>query len=192
MSEPHPPKNAVLIAGILYNDRVRYADLREALISDFGDLYAESDHYSFHESSYYADEMGETLTRVYVAWGKTVAQDTLPEIKHKACAREALFAQHGKRNVNIDPGLLTPHNLILASCKDFTQRIYLRDGIYAEMTLMVKKGMLCPLPWTYPDYAAPRTRLFFNEIRRAFIATHRKPRTKPPKKERDNPHTFIE
>ena len=29
---------------------------------------------------------------------------------------------------------------------------YLRDGIYADLTLVFQKGGYRPLPWTYPDY----------------------------------------
>lgn len=56
------------------------------------------------------------------------------------------------RTVNLDPGMLTLGRLILASTKDNAQRIPLRDGIYAEITLLYRKGGWQPLPWTYPDY----------------------------------------
>ena len=57
-----------------------------------------------------------------------------------------------RRSVNLDPGMLTLGRLMLASTKDNAQRIPLRDGIYAEITLLYRKGKFEALPWTYPDY----------------------------------------
>ena len=34
-------------------------------------------------------------------------------------------------------------------------RVPLRDGIYAEVTLVYERGEFRPLPWTYPDYRDP-------------------------------------
>jgi hypothetical protein len=55
--------------------------------------------------------------------------------------------------VNIDPGYLLPERLVLATGKNFTHRIYIGQGIYADLTLIFQKGAFRTLPWTYPDYA---------------------------------------
>ena len=68
---------------------------------------------------------------------------------------EADFSLNGRRRVNLDPGLLFPGRLILATTKDRAHRIPLRDGIFAELTLLYEKGGWKPLPWTYPDYRTP-------------------------------------
>ena len=39
------------------------------------------------------------------------------------------------RPLNLDPGYVAERKLVLASVKDHAHRIYLRDGIYAEVTL---------------------------------------------------------
>ncbi|MFN3467301.1 MAG: DUF4416 family protein, partial [Candidatus Brocadiales bacterium] len=44
------------------------------------------------------------------------------------------------RPVNIDPGYLTSSKLVLASTNDYSHRIYLKKGIYAEVTLRYVKG----------------------------------------------------
>jgi len=43
---------------------------------------------------------------------------------------------------------------VLATTKDNAHRIYLGQGIYAEVTLIYRGRRFCPLPWTYPDYAS--------------------------------------
>ena len=53
--------------------------------------------------------------------------------KRAACALEA--RSRTPRAVNVDPGYVDGARLVLASTKDHAHRIWLRDGIYAEVTL---------------------------------------------------------
>ncbi|MEI8217519.1 MAG: DUF4416 family protein, partial [Elusimicrobiota bacterium] len=68
--------------------------------------------------------------------------------------------------MNIDPGYVTPAKVVLASTKDYSHRIYLSDGIYAEVTMMFQKGSYVFLPWTYSDYQSKAALQFFNRIRK--------------------------
>ncbi len=72
--------------------------------------------------------------------------------------------------MNIDPGYLSPAHLILATGKGYTHRPYLRDGIYADVTLVYRDGAFHSLPWTYPDYAAVGTRTMLQGIRAKYMA----------------------
>ena len=56
--------------------------------------------------------------------------------------------------------------LVLASMKDFSHRIYLGRGVFAEVTLMFHKGAWEVLPWTFPDYASGRYDPFLTAARR--------------------------
>ncbi|MDP2953277.1 MAG: DUF4416 family protein, partial [Chloroflexota bacterium] len=50
--------------------------------------------------------------------------------------------------------------------KDRGHRIYLSEGIYAEVTLVWKRGEgFQPEEWTYPDYRTPEYRAILGEIR---------------------------
>ena len=69
------------------------------------------------------------------------------------------------RPLNLDPGYITPAKLVLASTKDHAHRIYLRDGIYAEVTLSFRGRKWQPLEWTYPDYRRDDYQRFFTECR---------------------------
>jgi hypothetical protein len=53
----------------------------------------------------------------------------------------------------------------LASTKDHAHRIYLADGIYAEVTLSFRAGAWQPFDWTYPDYRRPDFHEFFTRCR---------------------------
>ena len=110
---------------------------------------------AFPYTAYYDDEMGQGIRRQTASFLDLVAPESLPDIKLRTNEIENNLLRDGKRKVNIDPGLLSPENFILATGKNFTHRVYLRDGIYADLTLVYQKGAYRPLPWTYPDYREP-------------------------------------
>lgn len=76
---------------------------------------------------------------------------------------------HGvARPINIDPGYMSMTKLVLASTKNREHRIYLRDGIYAEVTLAFRDQDWQPMPWTYADYQRRDVRDFLKLARSRF------------------------
>ena len=69
------------------------------------------------------------------------------------------------RPVNLDPGIIEPAKLILATTKNYSHRIYIGNKMYAEVTLIFDKGTWQPLPYTYPDYKQPCYHDFFTKVR---------------------------
>ena len=69
------------------------------------------------------------------------------------------------RTVNIDPGYVTLSKLVLATTKDYSHRIFIGRGIFAETTLRFLKGTFTAHETTYPDYRTPLAIDFFNEVR---------------------------
>jgi len=59
--------------------------------------------------------------------------------------------------------------VVLASCKNFAHRIYLKDGVYADLTLIYRNGDFQPIDWTFPDYAGDDMRRLLKEIRERYI-----------------------
>ena len=70
------------------------------------------------------------------------------------------------RRLNLDPGYLSLHGLFLASTKPGLHRIYLRDGIYAELTLRRAARGWEPLPWTFPEFRTDTYHAFLDQGRR--------------------------
>jgi len=95
---------------------------------------------------------------------------SLPEVKIGLERIERDLSVGGRRTVNLDPGMVTPENFILATGKNFTHRVYLRDGVFADLTLVFRKGEYRTLPWTYPDYATEEIRLLLEEVRSELLA----------------------
>ena len=55
--------------------------------------------------------------------------------------------------------------------------IYLRDGIFAEVTLFFRDGEFRPWPWTYADYREDSVQTFLLQAREYYkLRLKRKPR----------------
>jgi hypothetical protein len=109
----------------------------------------------FDYSDYYAREMGAALRKKYLVFAPLMDRERLPEIKTSTNGWEREYAREGKRTVNLDPGYLAHDKLVLATTKDFFHRLYLREGIYAEVTLSYRQGRFRFFSWTYADYQDP-------------------------------------
>jgi len=64
---------------------------------------------------------------------------------------------------------LTAEHLVLASHKSAGHRVYLGDGVYADLQLWHVYGEFKPLTWTYPDYRMKAARVFFEKTRAGLL-----------------------
>jgi hypothetical protein len=147
-------------------------DLMEEACAAAGGLFGPIDERSqsvpWRGSDYYRDEMGDEIWRRFVSFAALGPADDLAGRKLRTNALEERWSDGRGRRVNLDPGHLDLQRLVLASTKDAAHRIYLRDGIYAEVTLVFERGGFRPRPHTYPDYADPGALDFFNRVRELF------------------------
>ncbi len=123
----------------------------------------------FNYTDYYCPEMGENLIRRFLSMEKLIRPEGLPDIKLATNEIEKKSARDNQRRVNIDPGYISQAHLILVTGKGYTHRPYLRDGIYADLTLIYQDKKLCSLPWTYPDYADEKQLLMLGNIRSKYL-----------------------
>ncbi len=168
MSDPRPPKPAKLLVGFFLKERALAAEIAAALEKRLGPVEMVSPWLDFDFTTYYEKEMGAPLHRRLLAFKALIAQDRLAAIKQATNALEAEYRMDGRRRVNIDPGYLLAERLVLATGKNFTHRIYIGDGIYADLTLIFQKGAFRTLPWTYPDYADHRLIDFLTLVRNKY------------------------
>jgi len=163
MGTVHIPREVMLFCSIIYRDSCEKA--LAMLTEFFGTPCFKSPDLAFDFTSYYEEELGAPLHRIVVAFERFVARDALPEIKLKTNAMEESSIVNGKRTVNLDPGYLSLENVCLATTKPYSHRIYITQGIWAEVTLFYKDGSYQAFPWTYPDYASDELKQIFNSLR---------------------------
>lgn len=116
---------------------------------------------------YYAKEMGakDKLMRGITFFKKPQAREKLLEAKLWCQAQEEHRAKDNQRSINLDPGYLALEQLVLATGKKYSHRVYLAQGVYAELCLQFQQGAFKTLPWTYPDYQDPKKLAFFLKMR---------------------------
>jgi hypothetical protein len=112
--------------------------------------------------------MGSVLWRRMMAFKPLVDPGRLAAVKIATNALEGRWTEAGRRRVNLDPGILSRERFVLATGKNFSHRIYLSEGIWADLTLVFRHGGFETLPWTYPDYAAPQMRALLATIREKY------------------------
>jgi hypothetical protein len=169
MSKPTSAEPVKLIFSIFAADAVKIDEAVSILARRYGQPDFISNVVSFDYTDYYGPEMGEKLVRRFLSMEKLIRPETLPDVKLITNDIEDKFKAGEERLVNIDPGYLSKAQLILATGKGYAHRPYLRDGIYADLTLIYQDKKFCSLPWTYPDYADEKQHLIFNKMRAKYL-----------------------
>lgn len=166
MGKVTPPEPALLFIGTLYADPGIFNHAKEILRRNFGDILFESPSMSWDYSFYYREELGRPLCRQFIFFKDIIDPGILAEIKIKTNEIEESLSSRGKRCINLDPGYITLSKLVLASTKNYAHRIYLRKGIYAEVTLVYQDDTFKSHLFTYRDYRDKKCIDIFLEARR--------------------------
>ena len=158
-----------LFTGIIFNKDVSIDVLTQELEDTFNHkITMISDLYPFNHSSYYTNEMGLDLQRYFVCFNELVAPETAYKYKSLSINLEERHKKNNKRIFNLDPGIISLHNLILYSTKNFAHRIACNQGIYAEVTLLFQKNAINVLDWTYPDFQQQAIQQYFLNVRSTY------------------------
>ncbi|MGB9741893.1 MAG: DUF4416 family protein [candidate division WOR-3 bacterium] len=164
------PKPARLIIAVLSRNLELLAAAEPVLTAAFGPIRLRSETFRWNFSRYYEPELGPELWRQWLGFQPLVIPGHLSEFKQKTIQLEDKFRdEQGNRTINLDPGILTLHNLVLATTKDYAHRIALTPEIYAELTLIFHQGRYQPLPWTYPDYQTEICQKFLLACRQTLL-----------------------
>jgi len=165
MSQPKSSKPAKLIIGFFLGNKGLCEHVTENLVRLYGQVDVISEWIPFDQTTYYEPEMGPALQRRMLAFKNLIHQNQLAQIKLETNTVETQFLENGRRTVNIDPGYLLLERLVLATGKNFSHRIYIGKGIYADLTLIYRQGRFASLPWTFPDYAGTQIQRFLQRVR---------------------------
>jgi hypothetical protein len=147
----------------------------ERISQNSSDIALLSPRFPFVESSYYHKSMGSDLMKQFAVLSAWYDPADLAADKRLSNDLEHAFAASSdypeERPLNIDPGYMSMTKLVLASTKNREHRIYLRDGIYAEVTLAYRDQQWQAMPWTYPDYQREDFRVFFHQARKRLASS---------------------
>ncbi|MFB3884323.1 MAG: DUF4416 family protein [Thermodesulfobacteriota bacterium] len=169
MGRPKEPKPAKLFMSLIASGDEYLQKGFEDLCSDFGEMDFKSPRMPFDFTDYYNPEMGEDLFRHFITFKNLISIPLLADIKQSTNRLEAKYATpSGNRRLNIDPGYICFEHIILATTKGYGHRPYLRDGIYADLTLIYRNKSFQPLEWTYPDYRQEEIIDLFNQFRKRY------------------------
>jgi len=168
MSTPCESEDVKMISS-LFSPKEKLID---KVIGELEEILGPTDWVSpglfFDRTKYYAREMGWPLHRRFISFKKLIRPEDIVDAKLATNKVEKNHLQDGRRQINIDPGYISLERLILATGKNYTHRIYLSKGIFADLTLIFHKGSFRPLEWTYRDYADPVAIDLFNNERERY------------------------
>lgn len=175
MAEAKKPSLVKLIMGAIFAREGVFIEAKKRLQKRFGPCDFESPLTPFDFTEYYKEEMGSHLLRCFLSFQRLINPQALATIKVYTNRLERQFSRGRSRTINLDPGYICAARLVLASCKDYSHRVYLDKGVYAEVTLQFQDGDFRALAWTYPDYKSKAYLQSLNTIRERYLRQlHRK------------------
>tara|TARA_B100000315_G_scaffold242011_1_gene263668 strand:- start:2532 stop:3056 length:525 start_codon:yes stop_codon:yes gene_type:complete len=168
------PHKVKFICGFIFSQNSIYKKAKNILEDSFGKIDFESKEIDFNGTAYYEKETGKDLKRRFISFKKLRAPSSFAAIKLFSIGIEKKFALNSKRKINIDPGYLNEAKLVLTTTKDFAHRIYLKQGVFAEVTLSFNNGKYRHFPTTFPDYRTEAQKNIFHSIRKIYREQLRK------------------
>jgi hypothetical protein len=165
MSQPSEPEDVKLFSSLFSPRAERIPDTIREMEQWFGPADWVGPEMAFDRTRYYEREMGWPLYRRFVSFARLIRPDEIVEVKLRTNGIERRDLREGRRRINIDPGYVSLERVVLVTGKNYTHRIYLSRGIYADLTLLFRRGTFEALKWTYPDYGSPEMIQVFNDMR---------------------------
>ncbi len=172
MAQAKKPLPVKLIVGAIFAREGVLIQARKLLEKRFGAIDWASPIMPFDCTKYYEEEMGPNLKRQFLSFEKLIKPEDLAPIKLYTNRLERGLSRERSapaRKINLDPGYINASKLILATCKNYSHRIYIGKGIFAEVTLHFHQGSFQPWPWTFPDYKTQGYIQAFNTIRETYL-----------------------
>ena len=160
--------NVKLIIGAIYADPLWFVKAKSAMKGHGWEVQHQSQVFPFDQTDYYSTEMGEGLKRCFLGIKGLQLLEFSADWKLKTVEIEQQFSNKGKRRINLDPGYLDLSRVVLFSGKEGSHKIYLRNGVWADLVLLKDKGGYRKFSWTFPDIKTGRYDDFFLQLRAEF------------------------
>ena len=176
MGELRTPARVTPLVAMLAGNVAHFQIAKKPLEELLGPVELESPVYPFEKTDYYTSSMGQNLRRQFFSFQTLADPAALAAWKLATNALEEklkrILAAHAEesgetvaRPINLDAGYITGAKLVLASTKDFAHRLYLRDGIFAEITMSFRGGRWVSHAFTFPDFKSGVYDPFLKKVR---------------------------
>jgi len=159
---------AKLIIGAIYADPQWLTKAKSVMQKQSWKIEHQSQENPFDQTDYYSTEMGEGLKRCFLSVKGLQSLEFSAEWKLKTVEIEEQLSDKGKRKINLDPGYLDFSRVVFLSGKEGSHKIYLRNGVWADLVLLKDKGGYRNFPWTFPDIRTGSYDDFFLQLRAEF------------------------
>jgi uncharacterized protein DUF4416 len=167
----HPPIQ--LFIALLTRDLQIMEEVERRLASEYGAVEDRTEIFLFTFPGPFKREMGEDLKKQVLCFSELLPVEKFPDVKAFTNDLEWEYREHDphpRRLINLDPGYLSLSKVVLASTRNYSHHVYLRDGVYGELLLRYHRGALRNLPWTYADYRSHLVHTFFSRARERYHA----------------------
>lgn len=171
---PKEAPSVKLIMGLLFSDEDYLEKALDILEQKYGRIDIQSTRFHFDITDYYEEEMGGPIFRLFITFDRLIQPDDIAEIKVETNEIESQMIKDQGRKVNLDPGYMDYDKIVLASAKYNGQKIYLNQGIWADLTLYYKDNAYHPYPWSFPDFKNGLYDDFFLKVRARYKGQRRR------------------
>ena len=142
---------AKLIIGAIYADQQWLMKAKSVMQRQSWEIQHQSQEFPFDQTDYYSTEMGEGLKRCFLSIKGLQLLEFSADWKLKTTEIEQQLSNKGKRRIILDPGYLDLSRVVLLSGKEGSHKIYLRNGVWADLVLLKDKEGYRNFSWTFPD-----------------------------------------
>ncbi len=184
MRQIRPPLSVKLFIGMLSPEPALFSACADIVCQTYGPIDYQSEIVPWAHSDFYNEEMGPGILRKFIFFDRVIDPGDLSEIKINTAGIENSLAvragNRSRRRINLDPGYVTEAKVVLATTKDYSHRLYIGKGIYAEVTLRYgnKDRSFTPFDHTYLDYGSEMYLTMFNTARDFLRTTLQRPARK--------------
>jgi hypothetical protein len=166
MAFAKPPLKVLPFCSIIYKHENIFNKAKDNLEKLFYKIKVSYGPVDFEKfTSYYEKEMGSRLKKIYLFFSELEHAENFHTYKIKTNEIEKDISGDTKRVVNLDPGYLTEAKFVMFSMKNNYHRVYINNGVYAEVQLNFRNNSYKGNPWSHKDYADPGFIDFANKTR---------------------------
>jgi hypothetical protein len=174
MAQTGLPAPVKMIIAVLWSDEASREQVFAECKTLWGSMDFQGADHVFDVTDYYEPEMGSPLYRRLISFKDLVQPDRLAELKLRTNEIEMRHRASAGRLINLDIGYLDHNKLVLASAKAAGQKIYVGQGMYADLIARFGHGNYQPFEWTFIDFKDGRYNKELNEIRDIYLSQLRK------------------